>query len=98
MTPCPYLTQRTPSLFPDPTRFRPERFLESRPGPYEFYPFGGGKRLCIGFAFARYEIGILLATILSTCTLDLVGPPSHAAKRRAILVLPKNEVPVVRRP
>jgi len=42
VTPCPYLAHRRPELWPDPTAFRPERFLAGAPEPYTWLPFGGG--------------------------------------------------------
>ena len=93
--PCPYLTHRNPEIYPEPDRFKPERFLEKRPSPWEFYPFGGGRRLCIGLSFAVYEMTVVLGTILHTAKLRLTEPPSHDAKRKAILVVPRNGTPVV---
>lgn len=45
-------------------QFKPERFLEHQFSPYEYFPFGGGNRRCIGYAFALFEIKLVLATIL----------------------------------
>jgi cytochrome P450 len=53
-------------LYPEPERFRPERFLERSFGPSEYFPFGGGARRCLGAAFGMYEIKIVLATLLRT--------------------------------
>ena len=51
-----YLTHRRKEIYPDPDRFRPERFLERRFSPYEYLPFGGGARRCIGMTFAQFEM------------------------------------------
>ncbi|MET0114640.1 MAG: cytochrome P450, partial [Limnospira maxima] len=40
----------------EPKKFRPERFLERRFSPYEYFPFGGGSRSCIGMALSLFEI------------------------------------------
>ncbi len=37
-----YLVHHDPDLYPDPYRFRPERFLGQEPGTYTWIPFGGG--------------------------------------------------------
>lgn len=83
-------------LYPDPEHFRPERFLERSYTPFEYFPFGGGARRCLGAAFALYEMKIALATILNGPVLRLLDPrPSRAAVRNTI-VGPKGGVPMVR--
>ncbi len=63
---CPFLTHRSPRYFPDPERFDPERFTEalirSRPR-LAYFPFGAGRRLCLGEEFAWMEGVLLLAHI-----------------------------------
>jgi len=53
-----------PEIYPQPEQFLPERFLERTHSPFEFLPFGGGNRRCIGAAFALYEMKIVLGTLL----------------------------------
>jgi cytochrome P450 len=69
------LAHTDPNVWPDPTRFDPTRFIDARPSPSEYFPFGGGIRRCIGEAFALYEMRVVLATIL----LDLA--PERATRR-----------------
>ena len=46
--------------------FRPERFLEGdQPDSYAWIPFGGGRRRCIGAAFATMEMKAVLAEVLA---------------------------------
>jgi cytochrome P450 len=69
----PYVTQRMPELWPDPARFRPERFSpEESAGRhrYAYYPFGGGPRQCIGNGFAMTEAAIIIAAIAQRYTLS----------------------------
>jgi cytochrome P450 len=60
-----YLTQRRSDLWPEPLEFCPERFLERRPTPNAYFPFGGGARLCIGQPFAEYEMRVALAELVA---------------------------------
>ncbi len=53
-------------LFPNAREFRPDRFLEVKPGTYSWVPFGGGVRRCIGAAFAHLEMEVVLRTVLQT--------------------------------
>jgi cytochrome P450 family 110 len=59
------LAHMDPAVFPDPTRFRPERFLEHKPTATEYFPFGGGVKRCLASAFATHEMRIVLGTIVA---------------------------------
>ena len=73
---------RRPDLYPEPEQFRPERFLEREYSAFEYLPFGGGARRCLGAAFAVYEMKLVLATVLRTEGLRLVtDAPVRAALR-----------------
>ncbi|HEY9661547.1 MAG TPA: cytochrome P450, partial [Allocoleopsis sp.] len=72
---CMYLVHQREELYPQPQQFRPERFLERQFSPYEFMPFGGGVRRCVGSALAQYEMKIVLGTILRQ--MDLVLENKH---------------------
>jgi cytochrome P450 len=92
--PVPHLTQRMPALYPEPRVFRPDRFLDAeRRSPFEFYPFGGGRRVCIGQNFAVYEMQVMLATILTHLELRSADSPTFAGRRKALLVIPRNGAP-----
>ena len=58
------LLHRDPSHYPDPSRFAPERFVDTKPLAHAYAPFGGGHRRCLGAGFAMYEMKIALAAIM----------------------------------
>jgi cytochrome P450 len=95
LIPCIYLAHRRSEVFPEPTKFQPERFLERQFSPYEYLPFGGGYRGCIGMAFSLYEMKLVLATILSSFQLALAQERPVRPVRRGITILPSGGVPVV---
>jgi cytochrome P450 len=68
-------------LFPEPERFRPERFLEKKADTYSWIPFGGGVRRCIGAAFAEYEMRVVLRAILERAELSA---PDHEPEKPTV--------------
>jgi cytochrome P450 len=82
-------------LYPEPRRFRPDRFLERKFSPFELIPFGGGSRRCIGAAFAMYEMKIVLATLLRAYRLRLVRDTPVRCVRRGVTMGPKGGIPMV---
>jgi hypothetical protein len=64
------LMHENAELFPDPGEFRPSRWTDAKPGLYQWIPFGGGTRRCIGAAFANMEMNVVLAVMLRDFTLE----------------------------
>ena len=90
-----YLTHHREDLYPEPKQFKPERFLERQFSAYEYLPFGGGARRCIGMAFAQFEMKVVLAKILSNLDLALVGDGDVKPKRRGLVTGPDKSVQMV---
>jgi cytochrome P450 len=84
------LLHRRPDLYPDPLAFRPERFLERPAGTYEWIPFGGGVRRCLGASFALFEMKVVLREILEHLRLERVAGQDEPVGRRAITFTPKR--------
>jgi cytochrome P450 len=82
---------RDPSIYPEPESFDPEHFLGKKPGPFEFLPFGGGHRRCIGAAFSDYEARVVLGTLVAK--LDLRPLIEDVRVRRNVTMGPKHGVP-----
>jgi cytochrome P450 len=83
------------SLYPEPSVFRPERFLERRFGPHEFAAFGGGHRHCLGAAFAMNEMKVVLGTLLSRVRFRLAHPRPLGVARWNVTLAPEGDVPLV---
>ena len=89
VAPSIYLLHRRADLYPDPLAFRPERFLADPPGTYEWIPFGGGVRRCLGASFAavrdegRADGGPALGAAAPRAR-----PRARASTRRAITFAP----------
>lgn len=85
---CPYAMHRHGRYWSNPEQFNPERFTESakkeRP-QFSYFPFGGGIRFCIGEAFAKMQILLVLATIAQRFTLNLVTGQTIVPKPRLTL-------------
>jgi cytochrome P450 len=88
VTPCLYLAHRRPELWPDPTAFRPERFLEGAPAPYAWLPFGGGVRRCAGAAFATMELHEVLRAVVRRFDLRPDRPDGERMRRRGVTLTP----------
>jgi len=82
---CIYLAHRRKEAFPDPEKFNPDRFLDRHYSPYEFLPFGGGVRRCIGMAFAQFEMKLVLSAILSRFDLALANGRAVRQQRRGLV-------------
>ncbi|MDJ0658048.1 MAG: cytochrome P450 [Crocosphaera sp.] len=92
LAPCIYLVHHHPDIYPNPKEFKPERFLERQFSPYEFIPFGGSNRRCIGYALALYEMKLVLATVLKQVNLKLVNSQPISPVRRGFTTSPKGGV------
>lgn len=95
VAPSIYLVHRRPDIYPEPERFRPERFLEQQAGTYTWIPFGGGVRRCLGAAFAEYEMRAVLGTLFDTLRVQPADWPSERARRRSITQVPGRGAEVV---
>lgn len=85
-------------LFPNPRAFDPDRFLGMRPNTWNWIPFGGGTRRCIGASFASMELNIVLRTLLRDFTLETTDAPDERTHFRGVALVPaKKGRAVVRR-
>ncbi len=90
LTPCVYLAHHREAAFPEPDAFRPERFLAGTPTPYEYFPFGGGARRCIGMGLANLEMKIALGTLLARVEFEPIARAHARPVRRSVTVAPSG--------
>ena len=97
VAPSIYLVHRRAELYPEPSRFRPERFLGDRPqgGTYTWIPFGGGVRRCLGAAFALMELRVVLAELAAQVDAAPARAEREATARRGITLVPARGAEVV---
>ncbi len=95
LVPVLWITHHLPDLYPKPDSFEPERFLGKKPDPYEWLPFGGGVRRCVGMAFALTEMKIVIGTILRRVELRLADPREARTVLRGFTHAPKGGTRVV---
>jgi cytochrome P450 family 110 len=89
---CIYLMHQREDIYPQAQQFQPERFLTRQFSPYEFFPFGGGARRCVGEALAMLEMKLAIATILTRYQLQLTSSRSELPQRRGVTLAPQTGV------
>jgi cytochrome P450 family 138 len=78
------------SLYPNPRAFDPTRFLDARPDLYQWVPFGGGTRRCLGASFAHMEMDVVLRTLLRDLTLVPTTGPDERWRSRGVANAPAD--------
>lgn len=90
----PLVTHHMPQIYPQPKRFRPERWSQGKRSPFEFLPFGAGPRLCLGAPFAEQEIRLVLALVVQRFGLRLAPGTAIDLVARGITLGPRGAVPM----
>jgi cytochrome P450 len=100
-------------VYPDPFRFRPDRWVETlsngndngngsgqrrgtaKPGTYEWIPFGGGTRRCLGAALAMAEQRVVLRAMARRLDLEAERPEPERAQHRIVTMIPSRGARVI---
>ncbi len=97
VAPSIYLVHRNPEIYPEPERFRPERFIEQPAGTYTWIPFGGGVRRCLGASFAEFEMAVVLRELVTSRRLAPARPEPEHSVRSTITNVPNRGAEVFAR-
>jgi cytochrome P450 len=89
------LVHHREDLYPQPFEFRPERWLGRKPGTYEWIPFGGGIRRCLGAALAMAEQRVVLEAMARRLDLEAEDPAAEHAVHRNVTMIPARGARVV---
>ena len=81
-----------PDVWSEPAEIKPERFVGQRFTPFQYAPFGGGARRCLGAAFATYEMKIILGTILSRWECEPLTKKVPPAVLQSITMAPTKKI------
>jgi cytochrome P450 len=82
-------------LYPEPFEFRPERWIGRKPGTYEWIPFGGGIRRCLGAALAMAEQRVVLEATARRLDLEADDPAPERALHRNVTMIPARGARVI---
>jgi cytochrome P450 len=77
-------------LYPDPFAFRPERWLGQKPGTYEWIPFGGGTRRCLGAALAMAEQRVVMTAMARRLDLEAASEKAERPRHRNVTMIPSR--------
>ncbi|XP_010325462.2 flavonoid 3'-monooxygenase CYP75B137-like isoform X3 [Solanum lycopersicum] len=89
---------RDPSIWENPTEFHPERFMENKwdfsGNDLTYFPFGSGRRICVGLAMAERMFMYSLASLIHSFDWKLPEGETLDFTEKFVLVL-KKKMPLV---
>jgi cytochrome P450 len=91
-----YLIHRDPRLWPNPNAFDPRRFLPERSSDRPrgaYFPFGAGRRVCMGGGFAILEATLITAMIAQRFRLEDVAD-AHIEPETTVVLRPRHGIPM----
>lgn len=92
-----WVLHRDPRYYPEPERFRPERwYSDATPAipRFAYFPFGGGPHQCIGNTFALQEIMLVLSTLIPHIEVS-VAANQTVTPEPAMTLRPKGGLPLL---
>ena len=86
--PSAHLVHQDPELYPEPKKFRPERWLGVKPTAYTWIPFGGGRIRCLGADIALVEMKAVIRGVLTRYDLHRDDPEPEPVRSRIVTIVP----------
>ena len=84
-------------IYPEPFAFKPERWIGRKPGTYDWIPFGGGIRRCLGASLAMAEQRVVLDAMVRRLDMEADDPePEHAVHRNVTMITSRGARVVIR--
>ncbi len=97
LMPCIYLIHQDAEVFPEPERFRPERFLEDpKPSSRVWIPFGAGARHCVGSHLALMTIKSVIRVVLGRTVLEADPEPEPIVRNNMTLAPGRGSMATLR--
>ncbi len=90
-----YMTHRVSDIYQDADKFDPDRWLSVHPTPYEYLPFGAGRRMCIGAPLANLLMKNILTLALNRYQLNIVPGAEINAKVVGTILSPISGIPAM---
>ena len=88
VAPCVHLVHHSEELYPNPSQFRPERFLDGEEEDSMWIPFGGGVRRCLAASYAEMLMREVLTTTLREVELEPATDSRERPVKSAITFVP----------
>ena len=86
LMPCIYLIHQDPEVYPEPDRYRPERFLgDAKPSSRVWLPFGAGSRHCVGSHLALMTIKSVIRIVMTRAVLEADPEPEPIVRNNMTL-------------
>jgi cytochrome P450 len=92
-----FLVHHREDLYPEPWEFKPQRWIDQKPGTYEWIPFGGGTRRCLGASLAMAEMRVVLERMAARLEIEPDRPEAEHVQHRNVTMIPKRGARVVLR-
>jgi len=89
------VTQRNPAVWDDPFSFAPERFLDDRPTPYAYTPYGGGVRRCVAASLTTLLMQTVVRLLVERATVAAAPGPDERSRLYGLALLPSRRATVV---